>query len=251
MGRNRLFVTRRCHRWWQVGGALLVLAGAVPAAEHGGEITGTVRLAGPAPKVKYYAVERDRAVCGGSSRPVQALRLGPGQTVADAIVYLEGGRSVVSRRAAPAILDMQHCDFRPRIQVVRSDTPLVIRNSDPLLHVVRIDVVGATGPPQTVMRLAAPYAGYEKRLDLRAYQRSSLLRISGENGHGWMTAYLAVLPHPWAAVTDADGRFAITDVPAGRHRLFVWHERLGTMTRLVDLPRARGVEVTLEFSATR
>jgi len=49
--------------------------------------------------------------------------------------------------------------------------------------------------------------------------------------HTWMSAYWLVLDHPYAAVSDADGRFKIIDLPAGRYDFMVWHERAGLIRR--------------------
>jgi len=40
-----------------------------------------------------------------------------------------------------------------------------------------------------------------------------------------MSAYLVVTETPYSAVTDAEGRFSIADVPPGKYVLRVWHER--------------------------
>jgi len=42
--------------------------------------------------------------------------------------------------------------------------------------------------------------------------------------HFWMLAYHLPLDHPFAAVTKADGRFEIKNLPAGTHKFRVWHE---------------------------
>lgn len=44
--------------------------------------------------------------------------------------------------------------------------------------------------------------------------------------HPWMKAYIRVFDHPYFAVTDGDGNFAIKDVPRmqGKVRLFIWQE---------------------------
>jgi plastocyanin len=42
--------------------------------------------------------------------------------------------------------------------------------------------------------------------------------------HSHMSAYILVFSHPYFAVTDADGRYAISNVPAGSYRLMVWSE---------------------------
>lgn len=36
--------------------------------------------------------------------------------------------------------------------------------------------------------------------------------------------------HPYVAVTDADGKFRIDNLPAGDHTFRVWHERCGYVT---------------------
>ncbi|MEK7205838.1 MAG: carboxypeptidase-like regulatory domain-containing protein, partial [candidate division NC10 bacterium] len=41
------------------------------------------------------------------------------------------------------------------------------------------------------------------------------------------TAYVMVVDHPYAAVTDASGAYRIAGMPPGTYRLRFWHERLG------------------------
>lgn len=45
----------------------------------------------------------------------------------------------------------------------------------------------------------------------------------GCNIHDWMSGIILVLPTALYAVTDADGRFTLADVPAGAHTLAAWH----------------------------
>jgi hypothetical protein len=42
--------------------------------------------------------------------------------------------------------------------------------------------------------------------------------------HPWMNAYIWVLDHPYFAVTDKDGNYAIKDAPKGKVRIIAWHE---------------------------
>ena len=42
--------------------------------------------------------------------------------------------------------------------------------------------------------------------------------------HAHMSAFILVFNHPFFAVTDAEGRYAIADVPPGTHTLVVWSE---------------------------
>jgi hypothetical protein len=49
--------------------------------------------------------------------------------------------------------------------------------------------------------------------------------------HPWMQAYWMVVDHPYAAVTDKDGKFSIPNLPVGDHEFRVWHERKGYLDR--------------------
>jgi hypothetical protein len=53
--------------------------------------------------------------------------------------------------------------------------------------------------------------------------------------HPWMSAWFVVTGHPYYAITDANGGFTLTDVPAGTYAVQVWQERLGTQTQTIEV----------------
>jgi len=53
--------------------------------------------------------------------------------------------------------------------------------------------------------------------------------------HPWMSTYVAVMSHPFFAVTGTDGKFSIKNVPAGTYEVEVWHEKLKTKTMSVTV----------------
>src|SRR6266566_1627035 len=73
----------------------------------------------------------------------------------------------------------------------------------------------------------------------------ALVRL-GCDVHPWMRGWLVVLDHPHAAVTGADGRFAIAAVPAGSYTLALWHETLGRAERPATVPP--GAHVSIDFT---
>jgi hypothetical protein len=233
----------------------LIVAGlalALPA--RAGEISGTVRLAGRPPPIAFREVAHDTDVCGERPRPLRVLVLGADQAVRGAIVYLGAtDRGVPDRPtgSVPAVLDQRDCEFAPRVQMARSGAPLIVRNSDPTLHIVRVDSMSGTNAQKTLLTVATPYAGFEKKYQLANFREPTLLRATNLNGHDWMTAYIAVMPHPWAALTDAGGRYVLRDVPSGAYKLYAWHEALGTLTRDVQVANGQPVTLDLEFRAAR
>jgi hypothetical protein len=50
-----------------------------------------------------------------------------------------------------------------------------------------------------------------------------------------MNAYVAVVPHPYFAVTGADGSFELPNLPAGTYTIEAWHEKYDAMEQTVTL----------------
>jgi len=103
-------------------------------------------------------------MCGSVARPTQSLLLGVNQSVHNVIVYLAGyvQSSASSGTNDAIIVDQRDCEFVPRIQIARSGVPLILKNSDPILHVVRIDSMSSTNGQRMLLKAATPYAGYQK-----------------------------------------------------------------------------------------
>ena len=55
------------------------------------------------------------------------------------------------------------------------------------------------------------------------------------NQHAWMTAWIGVVSHPFFAVSDAGGAFAIKGLPPGEYELEAWHEKFGARTLTVKV----------------
>jgi hypothetical protein len=48
--------------------------------------------------------------------------------------------------------------------------------------------------------------------------------------HPWMQAWVGAFDHPFFAVTDGMGAYAIEGLPAGSYELEMWHPALGAQT---------------------
>ena len=216
-------------------------------------ISGTIRLVGTPPNIPTVLPQTDFDMCGSVARTTQSLLLGTNQTVRNVIVYLAGytQNNPVNGTNDAIIVDQRDCEFVPRIQIARSGVPLILKNSDPILHVVRIDLMSSTNAERLLLKTATPYAGYERIYQLANFREPTLLQVTSANGHEWMAAYIAVLPHPWAALTDENGRFTLRNVPAGAHKIYVWHEALGTMAREVRVNNEGSTTADFQFSTVR
>ncbi len=61
--------------------------------------------------------------------------------------------------------------------------------------------------------------------------------------HPHMKAYWLIMDHPYMAVTDAEGKFKIENLPAGKYDFTVWHERVGYIEKAMP--------VTIKADATK
>src|SRR5262249_18362056 len=66
--------------------------------------------------------------------------------------------------------------------------------------------------------------------------------------HAWMKAWVFVVPHPWFAVTDAQGTFTIANVPPGRYMLWLRHADSGLHERrAVTVLAGKTTEIAVEW----
>ena len=205
---------RRC-----VGLALIGLAAPVAAAQSQAAVSGQVAL-----------IERQ-----GAER----------SDLRDAVVYLEpldhavrGTRDGELRQASIA---MTGREFVPHILIVLAGGSVSFPNQDPFSH----NVFSNAGK------------GFDLGLYRRGVSKSAEFATAGVypvycNIHSRMVSFVIAVPSPLAVFVNADGRFAIPDVPAGRYRMYTWHERAtNRFSHEIDVPAAglTGLRIVLDARA--
>ncbi len=213
---------------------------AAPTAPAVGRIAGQVRFAGTAPPPAELHAHHDPEVCakGGPLIDERLLVDGAGG-LANVVVVLQGVPAAPPPSPTTATLDQKACRFVPHVQAVPLGTTLAITSSDPVLHNVH-----AFLGKRTAFNLAIPVPG---KTVPRKLEQSGILRIRCDSGHDWMSAYVAVVPHRFFAVSAPDGRFALDDVPPGEYRLRAWHESLGAVEQRVTVAAGVDAAVSLTF----
>ena len=114
--------------------------------------------------------------------------------------------------------DQKGCQFEPHTLLVRTDQSVVIKSGDPINHNTHTNPV--LGQSANYLMKPNDREGVELA-NLRAESRPFKVNC---DVHPWMTAWWLVIDHPYAAITDEQGRFSINKLPAGEHEFRVWHE---------------------------
>jgi hypothetical protein len=185
----------------------------------GGTIRGTVKWTGVVPTTVSLTLNKDFEVCDPNSqkkRDLERLLVSPNGGVANTVVFL---KNVTQGKAmdlpeARQFLNQKNCRYEPHILLVPDDGTLRIKSSDHVLHTVHMS--GAAD-----YNLPFPFAD---QVVSRTMNREGLVDLRCNAGHVWMNAEILVVPHPYYAVTDADGRFELDDVPPGNYEIVAWHE---------------------------
>jgi plastocyanin len=189
-------------------------------------VFGRVVLSGPVPKLAPRPINADAAVCGRTDRPSPSLVLSKEKGIANAVVWLEGAKGLAPPKG-PFRLDQKNCLFAPYVQVVSRGAPVIFGNSDAVLH----NVHAATGGSALIFNKPIPIKG---QTFTEVFAEAGVVRIKCDI-HTWMTAWLFVSDTAYAAVTNADGRYAFPGVPPGAYRLRTWHELFGEKSQPVTV----------------
>lgn len=192
---------------------------------NGGSISGYVRVEGKVNKPGLLEVTKNKELCGKVTD--DSLVVGIGQGLRYAVVTLEGiSRGKALEKEAVHELDNVKCRFAPHIHAASVGQFLLLKNSDAILHTAH--AYTPQGQPQFNVGL------YPGRVSRKPLVSAGVIKILCEV-HPWMSAYVVASEHPYYAVTDAYGEYQITDIPAGKYRLKVWHESLGVEERQVEV----------------
>ncbi len=186
-----------------------------------GTIKGTVRFADGSVEVKKLKVTVDHAVCG-TTKDAEDVVVSPDMGLRNVVVSLVTPPPGAKWSVAPPVqMDQKQCVFVPRVIVVPVGGTAEFLNNDRLLH----NLHSASTDNPAVNRTQP-----KGRTIPIGFRRPEIVRIDCDL-HPWMRAWVVVAEHPYYAVTNERGEFALENVPPGNYTLQVWHEILGMLKK--------------------
>jgi plastocyanin len=141
-------------------------------------------------------------------------------TVRDIFVYVKSGLPAGKTWTVPTepvVLDQKGCHYEPHVFGIMTGQELLVRNSDNTAHNINANPKNNDGfnqgQPKKGMEFTKTFGVAEQMVKFKC------------DVHPWMSAYCAVMEHPFFATTDEDGNFEITGLPDGTYVLSTWGER--------------------------
>lgn len=216
----------------------------VAAAPTGptGSLTGSALYVNGDPDT-VISMDADPACVGMHTEDVhtESVVTGAEGQLANVFVYVKDG--LTGSYPAPTdkkLLDQKGCQYSPHVSGIQVDQTLVIRNSDATLHNIH-----ALPEKNREFNQGQPVQGMESE---RTFDQVEVMVPFKCDVHPWMNSYLAVLDHPFYAVTGEDGTFSIEGLPVGEYTIEAWHEEFGPQTQTVTITADAASEVSFDYS---
>ncbi len=205
----------------------------------GGTIVGRVGGGERASRDTIITPTHDLQACQPfTQRAVPSAGDGVGNAVAWLVGVASGPADMDKRRAS---LRLAGCRLEPRVQRVPVGSTVMVTSADVMSSRLRfVDV----GEPNAIRATVMLNDAGQVVPTSKAADRPGLVEVR-DDLHPWVRAWIAVSPHPFVAITSADGQFRFDGVPDGRYTLVVWSEALGTRSR--ELRVTDGVETRVDI----
>lgn len=207
-------------------------------------ITGTIVFEGEPRRNRPIELEADPVCMTLHTETIysESLVLGEGQTLANVLVSVTGGLpdKEYPVPTEPVVLNQKGCVYRPHVFGIRAGQPLKILNPDGTLHNVH-----PMSKVNTEFNLAMPKF---KKTATKTFKEPEAIFPIKCDVHPWMSAWCAVMSHPFFSVTGMDGAFRIEGLGAGTYEIEAWHEKLGTQTATVTIGADETQTANFSFS---
>lgn len=206
-----------------------------------GHIAGVVNFTGSVPEMAPIDMS-DEPACAEKydTPPTEQDVLATDGRLQNVFVYVREGLEDLTfpTPSESVTIDQDGCRYIPHVTGVQVGQSIDFENSDGLLHNINATPQANRGfniSQPVDMTTSRTFATAEVMVPLRC------------DVHGWMNAYIGVLPHPYFAVTGEDGSFDLSTLPPGDYVIEAWHERYGTRTANVTVVSGETAEVSFEF----
>lgn len=202
----------------------------------GGKIIGFVSYKGIPPVPKKFAVTMSSDVCGtmGTS---ESLLIGKRQGVQNAVVFIDGpvsgSKKIYSESSQPPVLTIKNCRFEPHVILVGVNDVLKILNQDTLPHHFETTSITNGAFSKIVPTLGESQVVFKAKEIFEA--KCGLFP--------WMSSWFVIAEHAYYSLTNQEGRYELSDLPAGDYTLSLWHEILGQQTKRVIVKEGETIQV--------
>ncbi|MDE0088534.1 MAG: hypothetical protein OXU23_22615 [Candidatus Poribacteria bacterium] len=238
----------------------LLLCSTMTSIAFAANITGTITYDMDEPTTRtVLTINTQEKHCIDATKGAKSevLVVSKGKGIQNVVVYVRmSGQKVTPLKENP-VVDQKDCRYLPHVTVVPIGTTVNVTSDDPVAHNVHSHAAKNEAKNFIIQKkgIVVPYT----------ITKAEEIKLTCDI-HAWMSGYIVAVNSNYYTVTgqkdDKDnwihpddyeksadtGKYTIKDVPAGRARVVVWHEKLGSANKTVQVP-ASG-ELKVDFKAS-
>jgi plastocyanin len=212
-----------------------------------GTASGTIHFVGKAPAPVKIDMTMD-PVCSmtGGDNFAEQYAVKDGK-LGNVYIYVKSGPPAAMLAGgptpAPVVLDQVGCKYVPHVIAVVRGGSVEFRNSDSTMHNIHTMPTVVGSQPIDISQ------GPKGTPQVKQFNQPEVMIPVRCNNHPWMNAFVNVSATPFFAVTDTDGHFSISGLPAGTYTLAAVHEKMGEQTVTVTVEPKGTAKADFSFSA--
>src|SRR6202140_218875 len=214
-----------------------------PAKPSGGTVSGKITYEGTPARQKPIDMSKEPGCAQQHPTPIttEIIVVGPGNTLANVVVYISAGAPDDATPPAQAVtITQKGCQYLPHVVPMVVNQELKVVNADANSHnihpLAKINHEwNKSQPPGT-----PPFS--EK------FDKPEFIPVKC-NIHPWMHSSFAVLKNSHYSVSSGDGGFTLANLPPGKYTVTAWHEAYGDQTKEVHISGSETKTITFVFKA--
>lgn len=220
--------------------------------QDGGTVRGRVLLSGTPPPARIFHLvfSPNMALCGKISdgagnrllREFRVAKDGGLQGAVVAVVGVEKGK----RFDYTPELTIENCQIGPLIMPVRNNHTVSLVNKDTIAHDIQAYSMRDDFAILAFNKPLTPESRAVKNLRMR---NGHYVFHTQCGVHDFMQSWGMAVGNPYFAVTSADGRFTIPDLPPGEYDVIAWHPHLPVQAGRVVVPAKGQADLNFTFDA--
>ncbi|WP_437187231.1 hypothetical protein SH668x_000620 [Planctomicrobium sp. SH668] len=227
----------------------LCVSAPVVAADGWGSLEGQVILDGKVPEVPVLA--KNAKGCPPGEIPDETKVFDPATGgIGNIIVYVTKKPSKIHPDYATStpeeiVFDQNNCQFIPHCLIVQTHQSVKCISSDSVSHNLHSNPFSNKAENFIVQ----PNDQVGKIVKMPLVEKNPV-KIQCDI-HPMMTAIWLVVDHPYAAITDKEGKFKIENLPEGEHEIRIWGEKPGNIERKLTVKIKAGETTKLPVNKVK
>ena len=155
----------------------------------------------------------------------------------DVVVYLKGVKGTVTPKQVT--VDQRNFTFIPKVTAISAGSTVVFTNHDNIYHNIN------SKSPAKLFSIDTYDPGTPHPV---TFEKSGEVQLLCKV-HPEMSGWVIVTDNQYAAVTEHDGKFSISDIPEGTYEIAIWSEKLKLQNKTtVTVAEGKTASVVLQMS---